>query len=63
MWSCVSFCDGANEGSVFTRSAFRVRLEDAALRRQVRHTKDAASGEKREGLGCREKSVAIVVVA
>lgn len=64
MWSCVSVCDGANEGSAFTRSAFRVRREDAALRRQVRHTNAAVSDEKREGLSCRGKNVvAIAVVA
>lgn len=64
MWSCVSVCDGANEGSVFTRNAFRVRLEVAALRRHVRQTNAAESDEKIEGrIRCGRKVVAIVVVA
>lgn len=65
MWSCASVGDGAKDGSLFTRSDFRVRLEVAALRRHVRHTNDAASDdEKREGLSRRgRKVVAIGVVA
>ena len=65
MWSVVSVRDGAKDGSLFTRRAFRVRLEVAALRRHVRQTKDDASDdEKREGRSRRgRKVVAIGVVA
>ena len=64
MWSCVAVLEGSNEGSTFTRSAFRVLRNVAALRRQVLQTKPAVSDEKRDGRRCCEmKDVAIAMVA
>jgi hypothetical protein len=64
MWSVGSVFDGAKDGSAFTRSSFLVRRKVAALRLQVRHTKETASEDCSVGRTlCERNEVAIWMVA